>query len=81
MVQVRFYGRLAEQIAPQTDVAVPKGATVGELRSLIASRHPQLALDLASPLVRVCIGDTLVADDFPIDQREPVEFFAPVSGG
>ena len=80
IVQVRFYGRLARQIADEIALDCP-ACTVGEVRELVAASYPDSSGDMNSPLVRACVGDSLVDEDFRLDGAHPVEFFAPVSGG
>ena len=79
-VQVRFYGRLAEQIAREIELD-RVGPTVADVRARLAEIYPNSADDLRSPLVRACVGDAMVGDRFRLDSVDAVEFFAPVSGG
>jgi molybdopterin converting factor small subunit len=79
-VKVRFYGKLAEQIAREIDLDCA-GRTVGDVRARLSKAYPDSAQDLQSHLVRACVGDEMVDDSFPLDSVEAVELFAPVSGG
>ena len=79
-MQVRFYGKLAEQIAREIELD-QAGGTVADIRARLSEIYPNSADDLRSPLVRACMGDQLVDDSFPLDSGDVVEFFAPVSGG
>lgn len=79
-MQVRFYGKLAEQIAREIELD-RAGGTVADVRARLAEDYPNCADDLQSQLVRACVGDQLVDDGFSLDSVETIEFFAPVSGG
>ncbi len=79
-MQVRFYGRLAEQIAREIKLDRLSG-TVADVRAQLSEIYPDFASDLRSPLVRACVGDAMVDDSFSLDSAAEVEFFAPVSGG
>ena len=79
-MQVRFYGRLAQQIADEIALDC-RACTVGEVREMVAANYPDSSSDMRSQLVRACVGDSLVDEDFRLDGAQPVEFFAPVSGG
>lgn len=79
-MQVRFYGRLAQQIA--NEIALDcRACTVAEVRQMVAANYPDSSGDMRSPLVRACVGDSLVEEGFQLDGVQVVEFFAPVSGG
>ena len=79
-MQVRFYGKLAEQIAREIELDFA-GRTVADIRAYLSEVYPQAAQDLRSPLVRACVGDHMVDEGFRLEAAKTIEFFAPVSGG
>jgi molybdopterin converting factor small subunit len=78
MVIVRFYGRLADAIGPEIDLAAA-GISVGEVRRMVAAEHSaaSAALGRSSAL----IGDCAVGDDRVVGEADQLEFLPPVSGG
>jgi molybdopterin converting factor small subunit len=79
-VKIVFYGRLADVIARELDIAAPT-RSIAELRHRIATDYPRAAEILRNRGVRAVVGDSVVADDFPVLNAERVEFLSPVSGG
>ena len=77
-LRIRFYGRLADAIAPEIELAAA-GCSVGALRSRIAADFP--AADAMLSRARACVGDRLVGDEQSIGDADTVEFLPPVSGG
>jgi len=81
-LSVELCGKLADPRGRTLSLAIPpEGFAVAELRTLIAARDPALAALLEGNRVRVCINDTLVADDARIVPGDVVALFPPVSGG
>lgn len=80
-MKILFYGRLADVLGREMDVAVDGGCTIAELRNRVADSEPAAAGPLRDKRVRACVGDTIVSDEHVLDPDEPVEFFPPVSGG
>lgn len=81
-MKILFYGRLGDIVGRTTEVEVPPGGcTVADLRQVLAQLYPHASEDLSRPLLRACVGDRIVAEDFPISGAATVEFFPPVSGG
>ena len=80
-MKVTFYGKLADLLGRELDLAVTARCTVAAVRSRIAQSHPDAAPTLEDRRVRACVGSTLVQDDHPLDPYDDVEFLAPVSGG
>ena len=78
-MQVRFYGKLSEQIGREIELDLR--GTIADARARLAELYPDYADDLRSTFARACVGDQLVDDSFPLDSVQAVEFFAPVSGG
>jgi molybdopterin converting factor small subunit len=79
-VKVVFYGRLADVIAPELDIAAPT-PSIAELRHRIETDFPRAAEILRNGHVRAVVADCVVADDFPVLNAPCVEFLSPVSGG
>lgn len=81
-MDVLFYGRLADIIGRELQLEVADtGCSIGDLRALIAARHPASHEDILSSRVRACVGDSIVSDDHLVKAPDSVEFFPPVSGG
>ena len=77
-LRIRFYGRLADAIAPEIELATG-GCSIADLRSRIASDHPVVEATLGRS--RACIEDRLAGDEQQVSDRAVVEFLPPVSGG
>lgn len=80
-MKVRSYGRLADLLGPERDLAVDRPCTVAELRALLAGECPSAANQLENKRVRTCVDDMLVDDSFLVSPGQLVELLAPVSGG
>lgn len=78
-MKVLFYGRLADAIGREIEVAAPRGCSVGEVRRRVAASHGAAAAELDRS--RTLIADRLVGDDQPVDEADELEFLPPVSGG
>ena len=79
---IHFFGSLGDRIAREIRLDLPADVrTVAQLRQQLAARYPGCAADLLSPSVRVCVGDSIVAEDHALDDRTMAEFFPPLSGG
>ncbi len=77
-MRIRLYGRLADAIAPEFELAA-RGCSVGEVRRRLAAEHANVAGPLARS--RAIIADRFVSDDQPVGDSEELEFLPPVSGG
>ena len=77
-MRILFYGRLAEAIGSEVELA-GAGCRVAEVRQRLAAAYPQAAE--ACGRARVCIGDTIVSEHSRVDPDDTVEFLPPVSGG
>ena len=80
-MKVVLYGRLADAVGPEVDLAIPAGCSIGEMRRLLAVEHPAAAAALASRRALACVGGSLVRDDYVTSAGDEVEFLPPVSGG
>ena len=78
-MKVLFYGRLADAIGREIEVAAPGGCSVGDVRRRVAASHVAAAAELDRS--RTLIADRLVGDDQPVDEADELEFLPPVSGG
>jgi molybdopterin converting factor small subunit len=65
--------------ASSIEVEVPVGATVGDLRKVVAELGPGLAPVAKSSMY--AIGIQYVADDFTLKEGDEVACIPPVSGG
>jgi molybdopterin converting factor small subunit len=79
-MKVTFYGKLADMLGRELDLAVETPCTIAGLRERIFAAFPA-ALPLRDKRVRACIGGAIVRDDHPVTPTDEVEFLAPVSGG
>lgn len=77
-MRIRFYGRLADAIAPEIELAAA-GWSVGDLRSRVAADFPAAETMLCRS--RACVAGRMVGDEHCIDDVESVDFLPPVSGG
>jgi len=80
-VKVLFYGRLAQAIGPDVELAGWDRGSIGELRMALAREHPHAAETLVNSRSRACVGDSFVGDDHMVGRDDRVEFLPPVSGG
>jgi molybdopterin converting factor small subunit len=77
-LRIRFYGRLADAIAPEIELA-GGGCSIADLRFRIACDFPAAEATLGRS--RTCVGDRLVHDEQQVADADLVEFLPPVSGG
>lgn len=80
-MKITFYGRLSDAIGPDVDLPAEWGVSVGDVRRLLAGKHPDAAATLADRRSVACVGGSVVRDDHVISEGEVVEFLPPVSGG
>ncbi len=79
-VQVLLFARARDLAGTSTlSVVLPTGATVAELRSILAVNCPALAPLL--PRMHVAVNSDYAADGDPIPADAEVACFPPVSGG
>lgn len=76
-----FYGRLAEAVGPELQVAASPDSSVAEIREQLLAQHPEIEDVLRSRRARTCVGNSLVHDDYRPAAGEALEFLPPVSGG
>jgi molybdopterin converting factor subunit 1 len=79
-VEVRLFA-VTRQLAGRATVVleVPEGASVRDLRRLLASDCPELAALM--PHVMIAVGTEFARDDAPIPPGAEVAVIPPVSGG
>jgi molybdopterin converting factor small subunit len=77
-LRIRFYGRLADAIAPEIERATG-GCSIADLRSRIASGFPAAEATLGRS--RACVGNRIAGDEQQVGDADLVEFLPPVSGG
>lgn len=82
-MRVLFFGRLSETAGTaETTLGLPDGGTeVEAFRSLVTQSNPALARELATPLVRVVINQSMVLPGAIVCDGDEVAFLPPVSGG
>lgn len=80
-MKITFYGRLADVLGRELDLAVEEPCTIARLKHHIADAFPRAASLLEDQRVRACLMDELVPDDHRVGTGDAVEFLAPVSGG
>lgn len=78
-MKVLLYGRLAEAVGPQVELAVAASCSVGEVRRRLASDHPAAADAFGRS--RVCVAQSFVTDEEIVGDADEIEFLPPVSGG
>jgi len=81
-MKVQFFGRMAERIGREADVALPSGGcSVADLRRRLAELHPHAEAELLAPSLRACVDDAIAGDDRIVREGSEVAFFPPLSGG
>jgi molybdopterin converting factor subunit 1 len=79
-IQVRLFARARDLAGMDTlAVALPGGATVGDLRRSMAAEHPEMAGLLAHSAIAV--DGEFAEDALPLTTRAEVALLPPVSGG
>ena len=80
MVKVLFFATLKEKAGTrQTELDLPSGTTIAQLKSMVAEKYPGLNGMLGHCLAS--INHNYRADDSEIPAEAEVAFFPPVSGG
>jgi molybdopterin converting factor subunit 1 len=79
-VRVRLFGAVAERVGRSEEtVAVPHGATAGDILRVVVERHPGAA-DLARHLA-VAVNLEVVPPEHGVDRDDEVALLPPVAGG
>lgn len=80
-MKIKFYGKLADIVGRDLDLAIVGHCTIGELRERLSEAYPAIASPLQDKRVRAFIGSVIATDERQIRSHDEVEFLAPVSGG
>ena len=79
--RILFFGRLAEQIGREREVDIPDdGCTVADLRRRLA-HDPDLQMLAPGGGMLASVDQQVVQDDAPVNPRQEIAFFSPLSGG
>ena len=78
-MHVRFYGRLADAIGREAEVAVPEASSVDDLREMLAINYPATSETLRRS--RACIDGVVVDERQLLADEDAIEFLPPVCGG
>jgi MoaE-MoaD fusion protein len=78
-LRVLAFGRLREILSPELDVELPSPATVTDLWSWLAERHP--ALTAFEGAVAIAVNQSFAASSTPLVSGDEVALLPPVSGG
>ena len=81
MIRVRFFALVRELVGCASLELESEYATVGPLRSTLASRGDKWALALESGAVLMAVNQSLQDEDCPLADGDEVAFFPPVTGG
>jgi molybdopterin synthase catalytic subunit len=79
-VTVRLFGSVRETTgAKELAVALPEGATVGDLRERLAREHPAVAA--MGGRLRAAVNQEVASDAHPLAEGDEVALLPPVAGG
>jgi molybdopterin synthase sulfur carrier subunit len=79
--RILFFGRLAEQIGREREVDIPDdGCTVADLRRRLAD-DPDLQILASGGGMLASVDQQIVQDHHPVNSRQEIAFFSPLSGG
>lgn len=77
---VLFFGRLAEQLGRECEVAIPKdGCSVAELRRRL-TQQAQVPGELSRTML-AAVDQEMAADELFVRPGQEIAFFSPLSGG
>ena len=81
-VRVRYFASLRERLGEEETVELPEGASVAELRALLAARGGGHAEVLAAGRAVRCALDRRMCGELQVlAEGAEVAFFPPVTGG
>lgn len=81
-VQVRYFASIREALGPGELIAVPAGATVGEVRDQLIGFSPVHATALArGKALRCALNQSLCDESTVAGDDAELAFFPPVTGG
>jgi molybdopterin converting factor subunit 1 len=79
-ITVRLFGAEADLAGQaQVTINVDRTATCGDLRRVLAERHPSLAVRL--PACRFALNHEFAVDEHPVTEQDEVALIGLVSGG
>lgn len=82
-VRLRFFASLREALGPNSDVELPEGSRVADVRDQLIGRGAPFAEALGRHrLVRAAVNQVLCADEATVlGEGDELAFFPPVTGG
>jgi len=79
-VNVKLFARARDLVGTeQVELELPAGARVGDVRTKLCERFPELS-PLSNHLL-IAMGNNYADDDTPLDPAQELACFPPVSGG
>lgn len=82
MTRILFFGRVAERLGAESRLDLPEGgATLGEIRQLLAARDEAAADALLRTDVRASLDQVVAGDDTRVGPGQEIAFFSIFSGG
>jgi len=82
MTRILFFGRVAERLGAEGRLDLPgDGATLGEIRHLLAARDEAAADALLRSDVRASLDQVVAGDDVRAVPGQEIAFFSIFSGG
>ncbi|WP_339913771.1 MoaD/ThiS family protein [uncultured Brevundimonas sp.] len=82
MTRILFFGRVAERLGADCRLDLPAaGASLGEIRHLLAARDEVSAAALMRTDVRASVDQIVVGDDVLARPDQEIAFFSIFSGG
>lgn len=82
MTRILFFGRVAERLGAEGSLDLPAaGASMGEIRHLLAARDEGAADALLRIDVRGSLDQVVVGDDVQAQPGQEIAFFSIFSGG
>lgn len=82
MTRILFFGRVAERLGAESRLDLPAGgATLGEIRHLLAARDETAADALLRTDVRASLDQVVAGDDVRAGPGQEIAFFSIFSGG
>lgn len=83
MIKLLYFASLRENLGTAGEsLALPDAArTVGDLRTLLATRGDAWQVFAASKSLRAAVNQKMVGAEAPVGDGDEVAFFPPVTGG
>ncbi|MEQ1616758.1 MAG: MoaD/ThiS family protein [Terricaulis sp.] len=81
MARILFFGRLRDIAGCAMMEIAECGASLAELREVLARENPILGEALNDPSIRVAIDQVMVGREGLIEGTEEIAFMPPLSGG